>query len=248
MSLNFYSSGLFGAASASQTVIHTVGYGNVVGADGWSKVSTVQDGVICPAVVNKYNWDKAAAGKWADSTDEFIIKQEGNNVQARRVGVDDRWGLNLAFACRKADASETPASPCHTVVVGTSHEAEWTKEKEWSKAYAIPNGYICPAEVTKVNWSPIAAGMHAEVNDVFRLRQDGNSFTVSRQLNRKWGIVLAFDCCKAGETAYEIEDKCHPSKSCDWDCSAWCSCFEQSVEDADEYDPKCMDGTDNCAC
>lgn len=246
-----------GSVALSETVqvhVHTVGYGmGAKDSDGWTPVKTIPDGYICPAVVNKYNWDKAAAGQFAESSDEFYLRQIDNTIQAKRKGHNADWGMNLAFACHRGGDQD---AKCHTLVVGGSHDAGVAtydaSNEAWSKAFAVPAGYTCPAFVTKHNWHKAAAGMHADIDDKFHVRQSETTVHVRRDGGDKnWGMVLAFDCCVPDSTAtkYQVGDECHPSKCEDWECTQWCACFEQSVEDAGQYAAPCaVVDADACSC
>ena len=117
-----------GSSVFSETVhvhVHTVGYGmnSNMGADGWTPVQTVPDDYVCPAVVNKYNWDTAAAGVHAEASDEFYLRQTGNSIQVKKKleeGAPVEFGLNLAFPCVKGAVQDTQ---CQTLVIGGSFDA-----------------------------------------------------------------------------------------------------------------------------
>ena len=229
---------------SAQVHVLTVGggHGDNMGADGWTPVTTVPDGYVCPAVVNKYNWDKKAAGVHAEASDEFFVRQIDNTIQVKRKGKAVMWGLNLVFPCHKGDNQD---KKCQTLVVGGSYDAGVTtydaKNKAWSKAFTVSAGYTCPAFISKKNWHKEAAGMHKDYDDKFHVRQSGTTVHVRRDgVHKNWGMVLAFDCC--------IPDKkCDHTECEQWDCSQWCACYEEKKIPIYEQH-SCMDDGEECNC
>ena len=240
--LTLQSLGSTAFSASAQVHVLTVGggHGDNMGADGWTPVTKVPDGYVCPAVVNKYNWDKKAAGVHAEASDEFFVRQIDNTIQVKRKGKAVMWGLNLVFPCHKGGDQD---KKCQTLVVGGSYDAGITtydaKNKAWSKAFTVSAGYTCPAFISKKNWHKEAAGMHKDYDDKFHVRQSGTTVHVRRDgAHKNWGMVLAFDCCIPDKTVLQGAnlnaktkvgslDACIGECDHDKDCKPGLMCFQR---------------------
>ena len=196
-----------GNLASAVTHLHFVGKSRhgKPGADGWTtKTMTVPEGVICPAKVNRFNWNNDKAGRHKNGHDEFEVRQVGTEISVRRIksknnkkGTIKGWGVNLAFDCDKH--YERVSNACIDVHVGTAKAAGVTKpdkhNRAWTKKnFKIPSEYVCPAQVSKANWKSDATS-----SDLFRVKQVGNVFAVRRDNGKKgstqWDMDLKFECC-----------------------------------------------------
>ena len=60
-----------------------------------SKMITVDDGFVCPKLVDRSNMIEDS------SSDTFAINQIGSNVTVHRTDAPWGWGMNLKFKCCK---------------------------------------------------------------------------------------------------------------------------------------------------
>ena len=344
-----------GNLAAASTHLHFVavgkGHGNrEMDAEGWTKAMTVPEGVICPAVVNRRNWDKDTAGRHSNARDAFEVRQIGTEISVRRDHHKHKtWGVDLAFSCEKhyervsnacinvhvgssivskvskpdthnrawttkkidipseyvcpaqvskanwkssSQGSEVfrvkqvdysrgkvfavrrdngkegstqwdmdlkfecciPESQCTTVTVGGSYAADVNAETGYTKGYAVPKGAVCPAVIKKGTWSHEHSmvqhtGFQNSKDEWTTKRENGMIYLHNvKGATKRWAMHVAFECCEHPTTQYTVDEKCHPSNCAEWNCNDWCACYENAVEEADQYDVACTSDDNDCLC
>ena len=70
---------------------------NVGKSPSKSKMITVDDGFVCPTLVDRSNMIEDTSG------DTFSITQIGSNVTVTRTDAPWPWGMNLKFKCCKGE-------------------------------------------------------------------------------------------------------------------------------------------------
>jgi len=69
-----------------------------------SKIIPMDDKYKCPQTISKSNWDKSAAGGYANVGDTMSTSQSGGKLTVTRKG-HSGWGINLKFQCCKSGAT-----------------------------------------------------------------------------------------------------------------------------------------------
>ena len=122
---------LGGNVSHDDVHVHNVGWGHAgsLSVDGWNMAETIPDGYVCPALVNKHNWEGTST-----RDEEFFVRQIDNTIQVKLKGscLTSEWRMSFAFPCHRGAEMAACEGACENSAFCAIGLTCFNRGDEWS--------------------------------------------------------------------------------------------------------------------